>query len=57
MDYLQKPVTCSKSLVYPSEEIFMSMDMSAPSERQALVTVYKHDSQNAEPCCQYNSVL
>ncbi len=44
MDNLQKPVTCSKTLVYPSK---VNIYVSAIRMTSPCVTVYKQDNQNA----------
>ena len=46
MDYLQKPVTCSKSLSYILI-FYINERVSATRKTRPSVIVYKQDSQNA----------
>ncbi len=54
MDFLQKPVTYSKSLVHFSKvSIYVNEHISAIRMKSPCVIVHKQDKS----CCQYNSVL
>ncbi len=58
MDYLQKPITCSKYFVHLSEvNLHVSEHVSAIRMTSPCVIVYRQDSQDAQSCCQYISVL
>ena len=47
MYYLQKPVTCSKSLIYVTKvNIYVNKHVSAPKMKSPRVIVHEQDSQN-----------